>query len=184
MPSGIYIRTNEVRNHLSECRKREFFEGKRTCWNKGKHPSEETRKKIGEHNFWRGKKHLQLTQLNKSRVFTPELRIEMSKRQQGKNGSNWKGGITPKNVTIRHSIEMRLWREAVFSKDNWTCQKCIKRGTYLHAHHILNYADSPSLRTAIDNGIALCIKCHKLFHTRYGRRNNTREQIAEFNSIS
>jgi hypothetical protein len=184
MPSGIYIRTEEVRNHLSECRKREYFEGRRVCFTKGKHPSEETRRKISEHSFYRGKPNPQLSKANRERIYTPDKRKKMSLLQQGENGSNWKGGITPINAVIRHSIEMRLWRESVFARDNWTCQKCIKRGGILRAHHVLNYATNTEVRMAIDNGITFCRNCHYLFHKRYGTSNNTREQINEFNSVS
>jgi 5-methylcytosine-specific restriction endonuclease McrA len=185
MPSGIYIRTEEVRNHLSECRKREFLEGKRICWNKGKTGiySEEVLRKMSENNARRGKPSPQLIYVNTHRKFTPEIRLEMRQRQLGKNGSNWRGGTTPIHTKIRLSIEIRLWREAVLARDSWMCQKCMDMKD-LHVHHILNFSDNPSLRTAIDNGVTLCHNCHKLFHKRYGREHNTGEQISEFNSVS
>ena len=98
----------------------------------------------------------------------------------GKNSSNWKGGITPKNKKIWQSIEMRLWREAVFARDNWTCQKCKIMGGELNPHHIKNFAECPELRTSIENGITLCEKCHREFHKKYDKKNNTKEQIEEF----
>ena len=98
----------------------------------------------------------------------------------GKNNYNWKNGITPENDKIRHSIEMRLWREAVFARDNWTCQKCNKIGGKLQAHHIFNFAEHSDIRFAIDNGITLCKKCHIEFHKKYGKKNNTIGQLVEF----
>lgn len=117
--------------------------------------------------------------------FTLEIRKEISKKSRGENNSMWKGGITPKNQGIRHTIEFRLWRKAVFVRDNWACQKCKARSgngkaVYLHPHHILNFAEYPELRFEVDNGIALCIKCHKEFHKKYGFRHNTKEQLEEF----
>jgi len=99
---------------------------------------------------------------------------------EGKNNPAWKGGITPKNITIRSSIEFRLWREAVFARDNWTCQKTGIRGGKLHSHHIKNFAQYPELRFAIDNGITFSKESHKEFHKKYGFKNNTKQQIKEF----
>lgn len=80
----------------------------------------------------------------------------------------------------RGRIEYRLWRESVFARDNWTCQKCKEWGGKLHPHHILNFAEWIELRFAIDNGITLCYECHKGFHKKYGKKNNTKEQLYEW----
>ena len=86
----------------------------------------------------------------------------------------------PENERIRKSSEFQLWRKAIFTKDNFTCQNCGETGGYLNAHHTNNFADFPKLRLAIDNGITLCKKCHFEFHSIYGRNNNTKEQLEEF----
>ena len=101
-------------------------------------------------------------------------------RREGEGTNNWRGGITPKNVKIRHSIEYRLWRESIFARDNWICQNCGLKGGKLNAHHIKNFSEFPELRFAIDNGITLCKKCHKKFHNIYGRQDNTEEQLVKF----
>jgi len=111
---------------------------------------------------------------------TDEIRKKMGKRQMGAKNHNWKGGIAPKNKLIRHSIEFRLWREAVFARDNWTCQKCEEKGGELHPHHIQNFADYPELRFAIDNGITFCKECHLEFHKIYGKKNNNESQSKGF----
>jgi len=93
----------------------------------------------------------------------------------------WKGGITPENIKIRHSLEMKLWRKSVFERDNFTCQKYnTKVSGSLRAHHINNFADFPELRTSIENGITLSEKAHIEFHKKYGFKNNSREQLQEF----
>jgi len=98
-----------------------------------------------------------------------------------KNCHFWKGGITPKIVKIRNSMEIRLWRQSIFCKENFTCQKCNDNtGGNLNAHHIHNFSDFPELRFAIDNGITLCKTCHKNFHSIYGKKNNTKEQLLHF----
>lgn len=101
-------------------------------------------------------------------------------KMRGQNHPLWKGGITPENHKIRTSIEFELWRQSVFSRDNWTCQKYGIKGGKLHAHHIQNFAQYPELRFAIDNGTTLSEKAHKEFHKKYGIKNNTKEQLVEF----
>ena len=53
----------------------------------------------------------------------------------GKEAANWQGGITPLRDAIRGLPEYRQWRDAIFQRDNYTCQSCDKRGGNLEAHH-------------------------------------------------
>ena len=108
------------------------------------------------------------------------FRRKQSKIRKGEKSPLWKGGVTKKNFLIRSEIEFRLWREAVFARDNWTCQKTGERGGKLHAHHIQNFSQFLELRFAIDNGITFSDKAHIEFHKKYGRKNNTKEQLEEF----
>src|ERR1035437_6157133 len=83
---------------------------------------------------------------------------------------NWQGGITPINSKIRKSIEYKLWREAVFARDNYTCIWCgNNQSGNLEADHIKPFCLFPELRFAIDNGRTLCISCHRKTNT-YGRQ--------------
>ncbi len=107
-------------------------------------------------------------------------KIKMSKIHRGENSYLWRGGISPINELIRKGIEFRLWREAVFARDNWTCQKYGTKGGKLHPHHIQNFSNHPELRFAIDNGITLSEKAHREFHKKYGLKNNTQKQLEEF----
>lgn len=55
------------------------------------------------------------------------------------------------------------WRKLVYKRDGFRCQMpgCNSiRGGILHAHHIQKWADNPSLRFVVGNGITLCKKCH------------------------
>lgn len=89
-----------------------------------------------------------------------------AKYQSGERRYNWKGGISYRNenVRIRGSIQIRLWRNAVYARDSFTCQECGKTSTELNAHHIKPFSSHPGLRFAIDNGITLCKKCHSKKH--------------------
>lgn len=163
-------------------------------WNWGKHHSKMTinkmKKSLKGRSVW-----------NKNKPWSEEVKIKMRKPHKdfsdpekirmirsnaikGNKHPNWKGGITPENMAIRQSIEFRLWREAVFARDNWTCQKTKIKGGKLHAHHIKPFSQFPELRFAVDNGITFSMESHKIFHKIYGRKNNTKEQILEFIKIN
>lgn len=124
----------------------------------GKTMSNETKKKMSQsHMGHEGCVH--------SKESLEKIR-EARKKQVGERHPQWKGGITPIDKKIRNSIQYRLWREAVFARDNWTCLKCSKRGGDLEAHHIKSFAEYPELRFAIDNGITYCEDCHKIIDDR------------------
>jgi 5-methylcytosine-specific restriction endonuclease McrA len=160
MPKGIYIRTKQ-KGKTGE---------KSNHWKGGK---------IEKVCLFCGTKFYVYPYLKEQKFCSYECYWK-SQHKRGEDSQNWKGGLTPKDKLIRNSIEFRLWREAVFARDNYTCQVCDQYGGNLNAHHINNFAEFPELRFAIDNGITLCEKCHKEFHKKYGIKNNTKEQLEEF----
>jgi len=95
----------------------------------------------------------------------------------GSNHHNWRGGVTTINHKLRTSLEYKIWRTAVFTRDNYTCVWCGIKGNqtggYLEADHIKPWAQYPELRFAIDNGRTLCKKCHRTTET-YGTKGRTR----------
>lgn len=100
------------------------------------------------------------------------------------NSPVWKGGVEASRVE-RATHEYVTWRKSVFARDHYMCQRCGAingNGNYveLHAHHISNWADDKEQRYNIDNGSTLCSECHYLFHSIYGKRNNTLDQFNEF----
>lgn len=64
------------------------------------------------------------------------------------------------NRLARHAPELVIWRNAVFARDDFTCQMCGERGGYLEADHIKPFAFFPELRHELDNGRTLCRPCH------------------------
>ena len=125
--------------------------------------------------YWKGKERpkteewrKKISLANKGRKHSIESRIKMSKNvPRGSNHHWWKGGIADKNEVERRTLEYKLWREAVFARDNWTCQECghqNKKGIRknLNAHHIKSFSKHKELRTSIENGITLCEDCHRL----------------------
>ena len=141
--------------------------------NLGKKLSEKTKRKIGKkskgNTYSLGLKQSEETKIKRVRSrlgyrHSLETRIKIGKKHKGKNHWNWQGGLTSKNTTIRNGIKIKLWRESVFAKDNWTCQKCSNKGGNLNAHHIKNFAQYPKLRFNVNNGITLCKNCHLLEH--------------------
>ena len=81
----------------------------------------------------------------------------------------------------RNYPEYNEWRTLVFERDNYTCCHCNKAGGILNAHHIKPYKEYPEERTNINNGITLCIECHKIEHKRlrgikYGNKKNVKQE--------
>lgn len=99
---------------------------------------------------------------------------------------NWKGGITKINHAIRQMFEYRQWRSDVFTRDNFTCLWCNKRGIYLEADHfpkmfieIINEYKIKTLEHAkncqelwnINNGRTLCKHCHNKTKGGYNKKS-------------
>jgi len=99
----------------------------------------------------------------------------------GPDSPNWKGGVTPEIKRIRNSEEYDEWREAVFSRDNYTCQECGSSNKFLNAHHITPMSEDLSNALEVDNGLTLCVDCHQDRHPdtpldiSQSKRNATRE---------
>ena len=202
MPTGVYkhkIHSKETKKKMSESGK-----GKkhiiRNKGNMGKNPNSrkgsvfikghqirrlkpylsDGHKKILEEKVWgkrRGKTYEDLMGKEKAKKLKENL-SESHRWQLKEKNPAWKGGITPMNKIIRKSREYKLWRQAVFERDDYTCIWCGKKfikgvtgRVMIHADHIKPFALFPELRFAIDNGRTLCIDCHRKTDT-YGGRNH------------
>lgn len=70
----------------------------------------------------------------------------------------------------RNSKEYKQWRNKVFQRDDYTCNKCHKRGGKIQAHHIKPWALYIDDRFNVDNGITLCNECHRQEHSNNKRK--------------
>ncbi len=84
---------------------------------------------------------------------------------------NWKGGLSRGyQKGYKNDKKYIQWREAVFKRDNWTCQECGNSGLYIEPHHKQSWAGYPQLRYDINNGVTLCLKCHKKTDNYKGKK--------------
>ncbi|OGD89230.1 hypothetical protein A2W70_04460 [Candidatus Curtissbacteria bacterium RIFCSPLOWO2_02_41_11] len=190
-----YVQSEETRRKISETlkgriksaetRKRlsESLKGKKAPWainnkqlfKKGEHYNINTEFKKGQPSWNKGLKMSGMSDKHHSLETKEKMRLSSS----GIKSSNWKGGISPLNKIIRRSLKYRTWREAIFERDNYTCQICgiknqkgLGKTIELHADHIKPFSIFPELRYDVSNGQTLCIDCHKKTDTYGGKTRN------------
>lgn len=181
MPRGIYTRKPLTEDHKANIRRALKIRHPMS----GRKHTEESRKKMSKAQS--GSKHhlfgttrsletrlkMSLSAKGKPKSYESKKRMSAAKigKYIGEKHPNWQGGITKENVRIRNSREYKLWRTAVFERDNYTCVQCGERGVYLNADHIKPFALFPELRFELSNGRTLCIPCHSKTDTYKGRVN-------------
>lgn len=84
---------------------------------------------------------------------------DKNKRKRKKNTKWWPG----KYKGLKNSQEYCEWRTAVLEKNAHTCVQCGSTEK-LHAHHLESQILYPSMALDVDNGISLCIPCHRDLH--------------------
>lgn len=103
--------------------------------------TEEAKRKIGEANsrrIWSLKSREKSREIRKRLFAEGKLKKPNSGMiRRGKDNNMWKGGITPENKRIRGSLEFKLWRKAIFERDNFICQKYGILGGELVAHLLI-----------------------------------------------
>lgn len=173
----------------SQEHKKKISEGLRKYWEKAKTPRKRCPVCSVEISSWakRCRKHRIITKEHRKRlsealtgkkqseeVIEKLRKVRVGKKAwnkgkvmpRGEKANNWKGGLSKIASRERGMIEMKLWREAVFIRDNYTCQDCGERGRRLNAHHIKPFAKHKEIRTEISNGVTLCEKCHRERHKK------------------
>jgi 5-methylcytosine-specific restriction endonuclease McrA len=117
--------------------------------------------------------------LNKRRSYkgknNPNYGKSPSKETRAKMRTKKLKSHTPLYKQIRNSVRADIWSRDVLKRDDYTCQHCGVRGTYLHAHHLVGFKKlfkefkiktlEQALKTEelweLSNGLTLCKECHK-----------------------
>ncbi len=135
-------------------------------WNKGKHISVETKKKMSIAK--RGKKPYQMTDEIRKRMSETHIGLntwckgkqhskETRKKMSGKNSVHWKGGISFEPYSVKFNKELR---ELIRNRDGHKCRLCnmpeCENIRKLSVHHI-NYDKKNCLPS---NLLALCVRCN------------------------
>ena len=63
----------------------------------------------------------------------------------------------------RECADYRSWRLAVLQEGNYECKVCGETEN-LVTHHIKPYKEFPELKHNVNNGVVLCVTCHKRAH--------------------
>lgn len=163
MPTGVYKRTQENKNAISNSLKNRIFTDE---WKQkisigliGKKHTEETKKKLSDLN--KGKHSSISTEFKKGNKLSDDTIRKMKGRIP------WNKGTASKKSRDKHQgSEYVNWRNSVFQRDNYICQFCGARGGYIEADHIKEWSKYPELRFVIDNGRTLWKPCHKFRHSR------------------
>lgn len=119
--------------------------------------------------------------LEKISKIASENAIKRNKENIGEKHPRWNPDRSYKERELhRGNPVYRKWAVDVKARDNYTCQVCSKYGERICSHHLMSYLSYPDLRFDIDNGVCLCLACHRGFHSKYGNKNNTKFQFEEF----
>ncbi len=185
------------RKHTEETKiKMSLAQKGKPSWNKDKKLSEETKRKISQNNarYWLGKKRVVSEETRKKmgeikkrmglkppshkgrtykEIYGDRWQDEIKKRSETHIKFYDRKGRNPQNRNKHSGIEYVKWRTKVYQRDNWTCQTCQIRGSYLQAHHIKSWRKYPELRYKINNGVTLCRECHKLANKEQRRYERT-----------
>ena len=98
----------------------------------------------------------------------------------GENNPNWNGILTKEDRMSRRLLPgYSEFTQYVRLRDKFTCRKCSEPNSSV-VHHLNSYHWDTENRVNPDNCVTLCAECHKEFHTRYGYRDNTRQQFEDY----
>lgn len=104
------------------------------------------------------------------------------KARSGKNHYRYNNELTEEDREHRDmfSGEIKRWRSEVYTREHYTCRVCEKVGAKLNAHHLNSWDIDKENRFNLDNGVTLCVECHKNFHKNFGYGKNTKKQFEQY----
>lgn len=161
-------------------------DAKFTCRNcipkiKEKPENKHSCKYCGKQAKWKKSK----TRQNRGKYCSRKCYNEWQKSEEniGPNNPNYiDGGRHETHIqTLRKREPWKLWRKAVYERDNYTCQFCGIVGGKIHPHHIKFKKQFPQLIYEISNGITLCEKCHMQLHRKNMKVENILLHIVKIN---
>lgn len=82
----------------------------------------------------------------------------------------------------RHAYNNSGLRQQCFENADHTCDLFKIKGCTLNAHHLNSWHDNEEERFKLSNLVCISEEAHKVFHSIYGKGNNTKEQYEEFKS--
>jgi len=110
-----------------------------------------------------------------------EVSGKLLKSKTGDKHPCWKNYTEAEKELLRHRPHGQYFRKQVLKKFNFTCFVCNNKAIKLFAHHLDGYNWCVESRQDWENnGVCLCEICHKEFHSKYGQKDNTRQQFEEF----
>lgn len=137
--------------------------------------------KYGVENIFEDSEYIKSKNMEKNGgKFHTQTEEFKSKYLYGENNASWIDGRSL-NEDKRPTPKEKVWRNAVYHRDSYTCKICgDSNGGNLNAHHILPYNNHKEVRFDVDNGITMCVDCHKKFHKIYGYIHCDRNSILDF----
>jgi 5-methylcytosine-specific restriction endonuclease McrA len=89
-----------------------------------------------------------------------EVRAANPYFSRGSQHPNFKGNAPRDNAAYAE------WRGRILTRDGRACAECGSRDM-LQAHHVKPFSTHPELGLVLDNGITLCLDCHRTRHDNY-----------------
>ena len=100
-------------------------------------------------------------------------------RPKGSDHPSWNPELTKADRYGFRGNRYNRWSRRIRRLAGHVCKTCGSLENIV-AHHPYNWKDFPDKRYNVENGVALCRRCHINFHVEHGYGNNTPIQFAVF----